>query len=245
MLAAQPPVLAGGMAIVYPGVAAGTIFMLTLSCLWFGLFAGVRELISDRIVWRRERRLGVGVLPYVGSKVLVLGGITAFQSLVMVALSWATINYADNGFSFFALLGVCTLTSWVGLGLGLLVSACWTSSEAAVGTLPILLVPQILFSTILVSLRHMDPVSQLLTWFTVQRYALDAGLKCGKTFEQASNVSSEWERRDMSGALYQLGLKPLDPDDMGLPFGFLILLLGGWALVFLAGATATVWSRKD
>ena len=245
VLAAQPPVLAGGMAIVYPGVAAGTIFMLTLSCLWFGLFAGVRELISDRIVWRRERRLGVGVLPYVGSKVLVLGVITAIQSLAMVGLSWATINYADNGFSFPMLLGVCTLTSWVGLGLGLLVSACWTSSEAAVGTLPILLVPQILFSTILVSLRHMDPVSQLLTWITVQRYALDAGLKCGKTFEQASNISSEWERRDISGALYQLGLKPLDPNDMGLPLGFLVLMLGAWAIVFLTTATGVVWSRKD
>jgi hypothetical protein len=68
VLAAQPPVLAGGMAIVYPGVAAGTIFMLTLSCLWFGLFAGVRELISDRIVWRRERRLGVGVCRTSGAR---------------------------------------------------------------------------------------------------------------------------------------------------------------------------------
>jgi hypothetical protein len=62
----------------------------------------------------------------------------------------------------------------------------------------------------------MDPISQLLTCHRA-RYALDAGLKCGKTFEQASNISSEWERRDISGALYQLGLKPLDPNDMGLP----------------------------
>jgi len=106
-------------------------------------------------------------------------------------------------------------------------------------------VPQILFSTILVSLRHMDPISQLLTWITVQRYALDAGLKCGKTFEQASNISSEWERRDISGALYQLGLKPLDPNDMGLPLGFLVLMLGAWAIAFLATATGVVWWRKE
>ena len=54
-------------------VPTESMFMLALSCLWFGMSAAVRELISDQVIFRRERRVGVGVLPYVLSKVVVLG----------------------------------------------------------------------------------------------------------------------------------------------------------------------------
>ncbi len=243
ILAAQPPVLAGGLVVLYPGVAAGSIFILTLSCMWFGMSAAVRELIADRVLWRRERRLGLGVGPYLGSKVLVLGTITALQCLVMLGLCWGPNHYADNGFDPASLLLVCTLTGWAGMGLALVVSALWNSSEAAVGSLPILLVPQILFSSILVSLRSMDPFSKALSYLTLQRYALDAALKSGKQVQQASTWSSEWEKRELNGALYQLGLKPENPDDAGLPWGQLVGALGAWATLFLGLATLLIWSK--
>ena len=45
--------------------------------------AAVRELIADQVIFRRERRVGVRVLPYVLSKVIVLGVITALQACVL------------------------------------------------------------------------------------------------------------------------------------------------------------------
>ncbi len=243
ILAAQPPVLAAGLAVLYPGVAAGAIFILTLSCMWFGMSCAVRELISDRVLWRRERRLGLGVGAYLGSKVLVLGVITTLQCGAMLALCWVPNHYADNGFDPGALLAVCTLTGWAGMGLGLVVSALWSSSEAAVGSLPILLVPQILFSSILVSLRSMDPFSRVLSWLTLQRYALDAALKSGTQVQQASTWSTEWERRELTGALYQLGLKPEAAQDLGLPWAVLVAALGGWTTLFLGLTTLLIWAR--
>jgi hypothetical protein len=243
ILAAQPPVLAGGLAVLYPGVAAGGIFILTLSCMWFGMSCAVRELISDRVLWRRERRLGLGVGAYLGSKGIVLGAITTLQCSTMLALCWAPNHYADNGFDPASLLAVCTLTGWAGMGLGLVVSAVWSSSEAAVGSLPILLVPQILFSSILVSLRSMDPVSHALSWLTLQRYALDAALKSGTQVQQASTWSNEWERRELTGALYQLGLKPDAADQLGLSWAVLVGALGGWAILFLGLTTLLIWAR--
>ena len=62
------------------------IFMMALSCLWFGMSAAVRELISDQVIFRRERRVGVGVLPYVLSKVCVLGVIVAAQTTSSLGL---------------------------------------------------------------------------------------------------------------------------------------------------------------
>ena len=61
VLGAQPAFLAVVMAVVFPKPTSSMLFMLSLSCLWFGMSGAVRELITDRVVWRRERRVGVGV----------------------------------------------------------------------------------------------------------------------------------------------------------------------------------------
>ena len=240
VLAFQPPFLAACMWVVFPAVTAASVFILSLSCLWFGMFAAVRELITDRTVWRREHRAGVAILPYVGSKVLVLALLTAAQAAVRVLLAGLGLDFAANGFSYLQLMGVCTLTSWAGMGMGLLVSAVWTSSEAAVGTLPLLLVPQILFSSILVPLRHMDPLSKAISWIMVQRYATDAALKCGETVMVATSFSAGWESRPVTGALWMLGLKPDAPDDLGLSLGVLSLAIAAFAAIMVGLAGAVV-----
>jgi len=46
VLAAQPPFLALVMAVVFPKPTSSMLFMLSLSCLWFGMSGAVRELIA-------------------------------------------------------------------------------------------------------------------------------------------------------------------------------------------------------
>ena len=134
VLAAQPPFLAVVMAVVFPEPTSSMIFMLSLSCMWFGMSGAVRELISDRVVWRRERRVGVHVGAYVGSKLLVLGAIAIVQCSFLAALAWGGFGLGgEYGFNPLALMGICSLTGLVGMTLGLLVSAIFSSSEAAVG----------------------------------------------------------------------------------------------------------------
>jgi hypothetical protein len=131
------------------------------------------------------------------------------------------------------------LTGLAGMGLGLLVSAAFTSSEAAVGTLPLLIVPQITFSSIMVPLQRMGALAKAFTWVTPQRYALDASIKCGQALEVAYKYdSTRWERQVVSGTLYDLGLKPTDPDVHGLPLGLLMAALAAFSLVFLVAAMA-------
>ena len=60
------------------------IFMMSLACMWFGMSASVRELITDQVICIRERRIGVGILPYVLSKTFVLGFMTCIQVVAMV-----------------------------------------------------------------------------------------------------------------------------------------------------------------
>ena len=116
VIALQPPFLAAVMAAVfYDGenqIWAPTyamIFMLSLSCLWFGMSASVRELISDQVIFRRERRVGVLTAPYVGSKVIVLGVLTALQAMFLAAAMYYVMPLTENTHFHYRLArGLCT-----------------------------------------------------------------------------------------------------------------------------------------
>ncbi|MSP54419.1 MAG: ATP-binding cassette domain-containing protein [Myxococcales bacterium] len=243
VLAAQPPFLALVMFIVFPKPTKAMIFMLTLSCLWFGMSAAVRELIADRVIWARERRVGLGVVPYVGSKVVVLGTLAVLQCTFLASLDWAVFGLGDYGFNPASLALMASLTGVCGMALGLLVSATFSSSEAAVGTLPLLLIPQISFSSLLVGLREMNSVSRAVTAVDPLRYAFDALLKVGDKLAEPSRIVGKWDTHDITGALYELGLKGTAADDSGLSRTALAMVLLGFTAAFLFGAFMRVKTR--
>jgi ABC transport system ATP-binding/permease protein len=243
VLALQPPVLAAVMLVMYPKPIVSMFFMITLSCMWFGMSAAVRELIADRVIWHREHRIGVGVVPYVMSKVVVLGLLVAIQCAFLYAVMHAGMNLGEDlGFGLLQATGVAVLTGWVGVGVGLFTSAVWRSSEAAVGTLPLLLIPQITFSGILVSLRDMTALSKAVTWVTFQRYSFDALLKCGATFPKKAR--GNWYDQAQNGVLFELGLKFTDKAaDIGIPLGALVGIHVGMIAVLLTGTMLLVKRR--
>ncbi len=244
VLISQPPILALLIWLVFPVPTTRMIFMLSLSCLWFGMSIAVRELIIDRTIWRREHRVGVGVLPYLGSKLLVLTLMNGLQCLGFTAVVWSLMGLGDYGFGLLELGGAQMLTGLVGVALGLMLSALYKSSEAAVGTLPLLLIPNICFSSIMVSLRHMDELSLLITKLTMTRYAFDLSLKCGKELEKVGRVAGQWDRQNITGPLYELGLKSSSVEDMGLSQPELIAAMLVFAGLFTTVTVGATWWRE-
>jgi hypothetical protein len=118
------------------------------------------------------------------------------------------------------------------------------SSEAAVGTLPLLLIPQITFSSLLIGLRDMTTLARSLTWLDPQRYAFDALLKVGSTLSEATRARG-WGTVENTVPLYQLGLKGVEIDDMGLPMRTLCLVLVGWSVLFASAAYVRTHLRRD
>ena len=245
VLALQPLVLALAILLIFPVPTFRLIFMVSLSCLWFGMSSAVRELISDRTIWRRERRVGVGVTPYLLSKVLVLGVISALQCSLLCAIIYLAMDLGDYGFGVVALCGVGSLTGFVGVSLGLLMSASFSSTEAAVGTLPLLLIPQICFSSVLLSIRHMGEIAKMITWVTIERHSFDLMLKIGDTLDSPRDrVAGKFREDSIDGILYTLGLKGADLDDYGITtMPVLVGILGGFAVVFLVGSWIATWRR--
>lgn len=240
---AQPPLLALVMWIVFPAPTVPALFMLSLSWIWFGLSASVRELIIDRAIWRRERRVGVSVTAYVGSKVLVLGGLVAAQCAIFTCLTWWVLGFGAEPYEFQLpiLLAISVLTGLAGFSLSLMVSAIFSSGVAAVSTLPLLIIPQICFSAILVPLKGMGVVAKGITWVTIERYAFEATIKAGNRVDEW--VIHEFENKPSRGALFDLGFRTSSSEDMGLALTASLSALAAFSVVFLAVAWAVVWRR--
>ncbi|MBX3244850.1 MAG: FHA domain-containing protein [Acidobacteria bacterium] len=125
-------------------------FALALVAVWFGTSVSARELIRERPIYVRERMFNLGVIPYLLSKLFILGFIVFFQCfLLFVPLKLMDIlglmsmpGELFGAPQFWAMI----LTAGVGLALGLLISAWVKTSEMATSLVPIILIPQILFS---------------------------------------------------------------------------------------------------
>jgi hypothetical protein len=247
-LGAQAPILGLFMWIVFPAPDPPAMFMLALSSLWFGASASVRELIADRAMWRREARVGVGTLPYVASKVTVLGAIVALQCTVLTTMCWLLLPmYGEYGYSWLLLSFVASLTGWIGMALGLFISASMTSSEAAVGTLPLVLIPQITFSGLIVKVKEMGLLAKALSYLMIVRYSFEATIKTGDRLTEPL-VGGQTERvaKPLSGVLYNLGFKQTaSVEDMGIPLLVLILILVAIFVALLAMTVAQTYRTRE
>jgi ABC-type multidrug transport system ATPase subunit/pSer/pThr/pTyr-binding forkhead associated (FHA) protein len=127
-------------------------FMLALVAIWFGTSISAREIIRERAVYNRERMVNLGLLPYVGSKLLVLSVIVGLQCVLLFG-TLKIFHYAgmmklppDSVSDTLAQLLVMILTGMVGIALGLFISSVVKTSEMATSLVPLILIPQILFS---------------------------------------------------------------------------------------------------
>ena len=237
VLLSQAPILALAMIVVFPEPDVSMIFMLALSAFWFGASGSIRELIAERTIWRREARVGLGITPYMASKVTVMGTLVGIQCTLLAGLNWYFLGMADPYlYSAFGLIGVTILTGLVGMALGLMISSLFSSSVAAVGSLPLWLIPQITFGGLLVKVKDMELLAKGVSWLMVTRYSFEAMVKTG---EKLSVPDYRGDRTDgpINGELYKLGFRSSDSYDMGIPMTDLILVMVLFFIIFMLVAT--------
>lgn len=125
-------------------------FVVSIVAIWFGTSVSAREIIREAAVYKRERMFNLGVIPYYFSKLFVLALIVLIQCILLyVPLKFFHITGlmpmpGDLGGipQFWAML----LTASVGIATGLLISAMVRTSQMATSLVPLILIPQILFS---------------------------------------------------------------------------------------------------
>lgn len=155
-------------------------FMISLVSVWFGTSVASREIIRERAIYKRERMVNLGIIPYLYSKLFVLGIIVGIQCLML----FVPLKFFDviglmpmpGVFGGIPQFWVLLLTSGVGIALGLLISALVKTSEMATSLVPLILIPQILFAGLVGVPQGISKVAGLVmpaTWSfdTMKRYS--------------------------------------------------------------------------
>ncbi len=157
-----------------PGEASSLLFLMTFAAIMFGCVNAVREIVKEAPIYKRERAVNVGILPYMFSKIVVLGVLCLLQSLILIACVSIFDPFHHSIFlpPFLEVYITLTLTSWSGLMLGLMVSALAPNNDRAAGVVPLLLLPQALFSGAIFPLTNW--FLQILGVFFPARWAMVA-----------------------------------------------------------------------
>ncbi len=129
------------------------LFLSTTVAMFLGLTNSATEVLRDRPILRRERNCQPGAASYVAAKFSALGLVAALQCL----------SYLIVGNHFLEIEGMLyhhwlwmTLTAWTGTAMALVVSSLVTTERAALTSVPLLLVPQMLLAGALVPYREMN-----------------------------------------------------------------------------------------
>jgi|WetSurMetagenome_2_1015567.scaffolds.fasta_scaffold00008_21 ABC transport system ATP-binding/permease protein len=141
-------------------------FCISISVIWMGGMNSVREIAREWDVVEREFRVGLSKTAYGLSKLLVFCLLAAVQAL----LFGACLHVIFAGFSLGAGNGALLCSGCAaGALLGLCVSAFSPNVNVAISFLPIIFIPQIFFSGILMPFDEMPGAGMVLSNFTIAR----------------------------------------------------------------------------
>ncbi|MEV7580321.1 ABC transporter ATP-binding protein/permease [Streptomyces erythrochromogenes] len=179
------PFVMGAMARALAGsrltqeTAINALLILSVGGVLTGAANAVRELVKERVIYRRERAVGLSRSAYLMSKVVVLGAVTVAQAVVLtlVALYGVDLNApGGHGVLLPPLVEITiavALLAFSAMMLGLLVSALVRKEEVTMPLLVLLAIVQVVFCGALLELDGV-PVVEQLAWLVPSRWALGA-----------------------------------------------------------------------
>ncbi|EST19871.1 FHA domain-containing protein [Streptomyces roseochromogenus] len=179
------PFVMGAMARAVAGsrltqdTAMNALLTLCVGAVLVGAANAVRELVKERVVYQRERAVGLPRSAYLMSKIVVLGTISIAQAVVLtlVALLGVDLNAPGGKGVLLPPLVEITLAlallAFTAMTLGLLVSALARKEEMTMPLLVLLAIVQVVFCGTLLRLNGVPGLEQL-SWLVPSRWALGA-----------------------------------------------------------------------
>ncbi|WP_190156893.1 ABC transporter ATP-binding protein/permease [Streptomyces litmocidini] len=174
---------------------AGTIMLiLAVGMCFSGAANSVRELIKERVIYERERAVGLSRSAYLMSKVIVLGLITAFQGVIICGIGFSTRELPEEGLFMPPAVELCVQVIALGLTsmmVGLVISALVKTAEKTMPLLVMFAIIQVVFTGILFQV-YGSPGLEQFAWLMPSRWGI-AG--AGTTLDLA-HLMPPWDHKD-------------------------------------------------
>jgi len=206
------------------------LFMLATTAIWLGAISASREVIKERSVSAREHAVGVRWGSYLGSKLVVLFCVSALQTVMLTYIVLAIRPLDEPVSTYLEVTALLVLTSWVAVGMGLLISAAVSSQDQATSFIPLALIPQLLFAGAVVPVERMAEPIASISGAVFERWSL-AGLGNAIAVNERIAAVPQFERANDYGTSFFETTVPQAAYILG---GFLVLfVLATFALLML------------
>lgn len=129
-------------------------FMSVVVALFFGLTMSAEEIYRDRRILKREQFLHLSRSSYLTSKVLVLFMLSAIQTILFVLIGSYILEIPLTEMRYWLILFSCTCFANM---LGLNISASFNSAVTIYILIPLLIIPQLLLSGVVISFDKFNP----------------------------------------------------------------------------------------
>jgi ABC-type multidrug transport system ATPase subunit len=158
----------------HPVTAMQSIFWIAFAGFFFGLTAGLLQVVPEAAIVRRERLAGVRPGIYVISKLAALAPVLVLVNVGMLAVLGAMDRLpTGSGASATTLALTVVLESLSALAVGLLASALVRDASQATLALPMLCFPQVLFAGAIVAVPDMAVVGSVLSNAMATRWGFE------------------------------------------------------------------------
>ena len=129
-------------------------FMSVVVALFVGLIVSAEEIFRDRKILKRERFLHLSRMSYLTSKVIILFGLSAIQTLtfILVGNLILEIPYSEMRYWWIIFSSSCFANI-----LGLNISSAFDSAVAIYILIPVLVIPQLIMSGVVIPFDKFNP----------------------------------------------------------------------------------------
>lgn len=155
------------------------LFMSVIVALFMGLTVSAEEIIRDRKILKRESFLNLSRSSYLLSKLTILFGLSAVQTFTFVLIGNWVLEIHDMLLVHWLIL---FSTSCLANMMGLNISSAFNSAVTIYILIPILLIPQLVLSGVVVKFDKLNPdlgnegEVPLVGDFMASRWAFEAGM---------------------------------------------------------------------
>jgi hypothetical protein len=169
----QPLSIVDVPSITQASLALRLLFIFSSIAIWIGLANSIREIVQETAIYFRERLLNLGLRSYLTSKLIIRGGLAVVQTLLISVVVLLVFQSPQSqlipwslGFAITTFLTLLASTS-----LSLMLSALVKTENEGNGILPLVMIPQIIFSGVLFNLQGW---SSKLSWLMLSRWSIGA-----------------------------------------------------------------------
>ena len=175
ILLLQAPIIAFFISLVFnrSEEKIQALFIMVIAAIWLGCSNAVREIVSEQAIYKRERMVNLSIFYYLFSKIVVLAILCLIQCLILVLIVSNALDFSGNVNLLFIIL---LLTSIASLSIGLLISSLVKTNEAAMGLVPIVLIPKIILGGLISKFAIMKDAIKVVAAFMISRWSFEASL---------------------------------------------------------------------